>query len=740
MLRTPISKRFGNSYIEGGTEETPISTDRELIVSTTAPDTKYYIYSAKHSKTKSSHIERTPLDDITNLTEIELLKSDLEIEKEKNEELEIKLEQKAKALNQALEEIAQKKTEFRMMKKKITEAEDALKDEIEKKENQIEILRNENEGLRTEIEKIKEEIENIESLQRENERLKSKNEKNAELLKNLMEEKENAKCKEVEMYVEQVENFKSSLQEIIGRDIIESNKDNTEMELQTLFNEALEIIKGNEQASTHKEINLSEDIELECSPDDIKAAGNRVNEIISEMEEFGCPVEFTLQVGLASIRIKVNYADEIEAQRLSLPIFSEYLNMKTPNKTEKINYLLQAKPPISESFTDREFIENKIEVDYIAYSHQLEEEIISLQSKISYENDRDDMKDILSNCIHDAAQVRIYELEMLIEQLISEIVTKNSDKQDKSYSNISLTSLLENSKIDHPKEQHQKFSSNCSEQDLSICLDQSIADPARITFQKQDENSFVMNEDLSKSSIFIDCIDLTQNKFQRNSNSSTAFSLDITKDDFHKYHRNSSKSTATTLDSTKEEFIKEQEKFLEKKKLLKEKIKEVNERQKKLAEREKQCSERLTYITVQEKKYDCHRIALDEEWTRMDEQRQEVLKCRKIIDEEWKVLKKETEKLGWFKSQEKKNCEGKEDLESKRLKLEKDLLEFENEKMRIKEENKELITKIKKFQAEKRELCIEKSLLEKEKRDLEENRRELSLMIPNIKRLITTPK
>lgn len=110
----------------------------------------------------------------------------------------------------------------------------------------------------------------------------------------------------------------------------------------------------------------------------------------------------------------------------------------------------------------------------------------------------------------------------------------------------------------------------------------------------------------------------------------------------------------------------------------------------------------------------------------MDEKRNEVLKCRKMIDEEWKLLLDAAKKFESLKNHDKK--------------YEKDVLELEIARQKIQESNEDLQLKLKKFQAEKCEFMMEKRLLGKEKRDLQENRKELSLMIPSLKKLITTPK
>ena len=231
------------------------------------------------------------------------------------------------------------------------------------------------------------------------------------------------------------------------------------------------------------------------------------------------------------------------------------------------------------------------------------------------------------------------------------------------------------------------------------------------------------------------------------------------------------------LEIAKEKAIIEEEKenFRHKRTLLREKVEEVNERQKKLQDKEKLLAEKQTLLLLQEKKMDCHKQAIDEEWARIDEKRHEVLKCHKIIDDEWKVLMEETKQFEILKLADKRlkaeftenqktfesdaeNWSKKiREIESEREKFEiqkikfakeKEIIEREKAKIRAEQERLEeernqlvrakkvLYEKMKQCQLEKSEMSLDRMSVAKQKKDNEENRRDLALMIPALQKLI----
>jgi hypothetical protein len=231
--------------------------------------------------------------------------------------------------------------------------------------------------------------------------------------------------------------------------------------------------------------------------------------------------------------------------------------------------------------------------------------------------------------------------------------------------------------------------------------------------------------------------------------------------------------------SERKKFDKEKSEFNNKKQLLKDKIDKVNERQRKLLEREKLLTEKQTLLLLQEKKQDCHKQAMDEEWARIDVKRQDVLKCTRMIDDEWKAILEETKHFEQMKEHDRKlkeelvaertkllekieNLDAKSakveaeynKLEETKRKLDKEkefisrekgkLLEeretLEQERLRLLSIRDELCEKVKQFKVEKREFNLEKLLVEKELRalrdlkDIKENKKDLSLMIPSLKK------
>lgn len=222
-----------------------------------------------------------------------------------------------------------------------------------------------------------------------------------------------------------------------------------------------------------------------------------------------------------------------------------------------------------------------------------------------------------------------------------------------------------------------------------------------------------------------------------------------------------------------EEFNAEKAKFEAKKGLLKQKINKVNERQHKLVEREKLLAEKQTLLLLQEKKQDCHKQAIDEEWARIDEKRHEVLKCHRMMDEEWTVLMEETRAFELVKQQDRKaqaelNVERQRlqtqlnEIESSRLEQERfkvqlkenserlekrrelleremskiaqerEILSYEKEKLKV--HKTEVFTRIKDLELEQKDCSFERLQLTQDRRKVEKSKRDMSLLMPCVKK------
>ncbi|OMJ70439.1 hypothetical protein SteCoe_31578 [Stentor coeruleus] len=160
-------------------------------------------------------------------------------------------------------------------------------------------------------------------------------------------------------------------------------------------------------------------------------------------------------------------------------------------------------------------------------------------------------------------------------------------------------------------------------------------------------------------------------------------------------------------------YQQQKAKFDKKRSLLKQKICQVNDRQKKIAEIEEELNEKKIYLTVQGKKQDCYRQAIEEEWARIDSKRQDVLKCQKMIDDEWKNLAEASESFETLKKNEdlqgfsyRANCsqlmEKLSEIEENALKVEVQQTKLENARKRLDEEKTRLAEEWKKLEISKR--------------------------------------
>ena len=202
----------------------------------------------------------------------------------------------------------------------------------------------------------------------------------------------------------------------------------------------------------------------------------------------------------------------------------------------------------------------------------------------------------------------------------------------------------------------------------------------------------------------------------------------------------------------------QQEEFVKKREMLKDKIFKVNQRQKKLVEMEEALNEKKTQILVQAKKQECFKQAVEEEWAKIACKRMNVVKCQKMIDDEWKNLVRESEafenlkrigdggNLGnascAFQEKQKNMLEKLSQIEENALKVEKQRNQVESMKKRMEEDGEKLKEEWKRLEKEKRDfdrkqqdLEVQLQILNKEKTVLKENRFYINSLVPKFKNL-----
>jgi hypothetical protein len=67
-------------------------------------------------------------------------------------------------------------------------------------------------------------------------------------------------------------------------------------------------------------------------------------------------------------------------------------------------------------------------------------------------------------------------------------------------------------------------------------------------------------------------------------------------------------------------------------------------------ELERGLADKQAAVLIQEKKQSRHKLAIDEEWARIDHKRHDVLKCHRMMDEEWQLLVEETKQFEHLRS------------------------------------------------------------------------------------------
>lgn len=202
-----------------------------------------------------------------------------------------------------------------------------------------------------------------------------------------------------------------------------------------------------------------------------------------------------------------------------------------------------------------------------------------------------------------------------------------------------------------------------------------------------------------------------------------------------------------------------EEKFNKKRDLLKQKIDQVNYRQRKIQELEETLTEKKLQISIQSKKQECFKQAIEEEWARIDSKRQDVLKCQKMIDHEWKILLEETTAFETLKKEDEHilghKCgtismmEKLSQIEENALKIEIQHNQLENLKKRLEDDKNRVTEERHQLQQTKQSLDQEKQLfikqnqelknqlrlLNSEKIVLKENKMHLNSLVPKLKNM-----
>lgn len=206
-------------------------------------------------------------------------------------------------------------------------------------------------------------------------------------------------------------------------------------------------------------------------------------------------------------------------------------------------------------------------------------------------------------------------------------------------------------------------------------------------------------------------------------------------------------------------FQQKEEKFNKKRQLLKQKIQQVNYRQRKITEIEENLNEKKVQIAIQSKKQECFKQAIEEEWARIDSKRQDVLKCQKMIDSEWKNLLAETAAFDMLKkddelgsgrkygnsglmeklSQIEENALKVEvqfnQIESLKKKLEDDKNKLEKERKLLNEAKEALEQEKIVFYEQNQDLKNQLKILNIEKKVLKENKQQINNLVPKLKNI-----
>ena len=161
MFRTPVRNSFGKiitgrdleltfSSEKTPSSESPQSHSKNLFIVTSSKN-----YQDEEVKQETTGGRKYDRDDIYLRAEIELLKNDLENERQKNEDLSGVLSEKEKEIKMIATQLVDKKNELRVMKKQISEINTEKLLESNKLNAEIECFQKENNDLHQQLENLK---------------------------------------------------------------------------------------------------------------------------------------------------------------------------------------------------------------------------------------------------------------------------------------------------------------------------------------------------------------------------------------------------------------------------------------------------------------------------------------------------------------------------------------------------------------------------------------------------------
>jgi hypothetical protein len=307
---------------------------------------------------------------------------------------------------------------------------------------------------------------------------------------------------------------------------------------------------------------------------------------------------------------------------------------------------------------------------------------------------------------------------------------ENHDPQRESASAIRQEIKEIRSKLDvlHTKQALQAVQHNIEHTDLSL---------------KQLEDQWLASNCASRQaqSLGKDPLKPTSSCSSRPQSLRTTTDITVTSDrdqlTFRSMKQDQMSSERAELAKARAELESDTAKFSKKKALLKAKINKVNERQHKLVELERGLAEKQAAVLIQEKKQSCHKQAIDEEWARIDQKRHDVLKCHRMMDEEWQLLIEETKQFETLKLQDR---EAQADLTAEWRRLQRQLEEVESSRGehakfkaqlqenldRIERQRENLDRERRKIAKEREHLSLEREKLQLHKQEMYEHMKEVT--------------
>jgi chromosome segregation ATPase len=156
MFKTPVRNSFQTYDDEDDLEVNVYSHKNPSDMSPQNHSTYFFSYTRDKTTETTEKIDKAYCDNHIYLAaEMELLKNDLENEKQKTEDLELQLQEKDKTIKILSNHLNEKKNELRLVKKKLADAEADYMLDKNKCNTEIECFKRENSLLHEEIKKFK---------------------------------------------------------------------------------------------------------------------------------------------------------------------------------------------------------------------------------------------------------------------------------------------------------------------------------------------------------------------------------------------------------------------------------------------------------------------------------------------------------------------------------------------------------------------------------------------------------